>query len=116
MRTLIQKSLLALTVVAALSAHSLRADSISNLGDDSLVHFSIESIFCSGGDCVKILESAVSEIEGVTSVKLNVEEHRFEIKFDDELVSESDLFDQTAEITSFDLVVLPKEDADVDTN
>lgn len=91
MKYLIPRVILPLFVLAAISALSVRAEPASSTADDTLVHYSIESVFCSAGDCVKNLESTVSEIEGVKSVKLNMKAHRFEIVFEEEVTDKKSL-------------------------
>lgn len=77
----------------------------ASAADEQLV-LSIESVFCSAGDCKKNLEDAVLSIEGVDTVELKVKEHRFEIQFDAETTTPEEIREMAAEATGLELVII----------
>ena len=112
MTNLLSRVVFTLFVVATVSALSVHAEPASSTIDDTLVHYSIESAFCSAGDCVKNLESAVSKIDGVISVKLNMKAHRFEIVFKEEVTDKKSLLQDITDATTLELVLIPVNESD----
>lgn len=90
----------------------LYTEAAARAGEEKVVSYSIESVFCSG--CVGGLRGVILEIDGVVSVEVDVEGHQLQIVFETDTTDVESLQARITEETTFKLRFLSVEKAGSD--